>query len=411
MIQFSKSQLANGLTVITHEDLNTPFVVLNVLYKVGARNEHADRTGFAHLFEHLMFEGSANAPNFDIPIERAGGNNNAFTNNDYTSYYNIAPAENLETLCWLESDRMLALDINQHALDVQKKVVVEEFKENYINRPYGNVWHEISDLSYTTHPYRWPTIGKETSHVETAELTEVKAFFDAWYRPNNAIVVVSGNVKEDAALEMVNKWFGDIPSSPTPDRSIPKEPRQEEARKRTVTADVPVTRIYKSYHMSDRAANEFYPADLITDLLSMGSSSRLYRSLVRDQQLFSAAEAYVTGFHDEGLIVVEGALAPGVSMEEAEQAIDTELGKVMDGDVRPRELEKVKNKLETLEASERTKLLPRTLALSYFEMLGDVNMINTELEKYRNVSLDEITSQAKEIFRPGNCSTLYYQAN
>ncbi len=410
MIQFEKFQLQNGLQVLVHEDASTPMAAVNILYKVGARDENPDKTGFAHLFEHLMFGGSKHAPNFDEPLQRAGGENNAFTNNDITNYYDILPAENLEVAFWLESDRMKFLNIDNHALEVQRKVVCEEFKENYLNQPYGDLWHKISALAYTTHPYMWPTIGKELKHVEDATLNDVQDFFNRYYRPNNAIMVVAGNVNKNQIEDLAHKWFGDIEPYNLGERKYAVEPLQQAARVLDVKADVPVNTILKAYHMGNRNSKNYYVMDLVTDILSNGNSSRLYQQLVKDQQLFSDIEAYVTGTLDEGLIIVEGKLSEGVEMQKAEHAITEQLEKVSTETVAEQELQKVKNKAESSAVLGEVNLLTRAMNLAYYELLGDAGRINTEVQQYLNITAEDILKESKNIFNENNCSTIHYYA-
>ena len=410
MINFERFTLSNGMRLLVHEDETTPMAAVNILYNVGAKDEDESRTGFAHLFEHLMFGGSANAPNFDEPLQRAGGTNNAFTNNDITNYYDLLPAVNLETAFWLESDRLLQLDINERSLDVQRKVVCEEFKENYLNQPYGDIWHKLSALAYTTHPYKWPTIGKELSHVEDATLENVQSFFNRYYRPDNAIMVVSGGVKAAAIKDLAEKWFGDIPAGGYGKKELPKEPVQAEPRTLTVEADVPQSALYMAWHMGPRLSDNYYVMDLVSDLLSNGNSSRLYRLLVRDKQLFTELDAYVTGFLDEGLFIAAGRLKDGVSMETAEAALSEEIYAMAQQKVDFEELQKVKNKHEAYSSFSDTNLLNRTINLAFSELLGDANLVNTELDRYRNITVDEVLEESAKVLRPANCSTLYYHA-
>ena len=283
MIQFEKFLLSNGLRVLVHRDTSTPMAVLNVLYDAGARDENPEQTGFAHLFEHLMFGGSINIPNYDGPLQVAGGENNAYTTNDLTNYYIQIPAENLETAFWLESDRMLSLAFTDKSLEVQRKVVSEEFKEHYLNKPYGDVWHKMRELTYKVHPYRWMTIGKELSHIENAKLDDVKNFFFKHYRPVNAILVVAGNVTVEKVKELAEKWFGDIPSGEKYNRNLPQEPPQLAACSLQLTADVPLDALYKCWHMYPRLDQRYYIADLITEVLSGGGSSRFFQALVKEK--------------------------------------------------------------------------------------------------------------------------------
>lgn len=411
MIQFEKFILPNGLRVIVHRDTSTPMAVVDVMYDVGARDEDAERTGFAHLFEHLMFGGSLNIPMYDEPLQMAGGENNAYTTNDLTNYYIQLPAENLETAFWLESDRMLSLAFSEKSLDVQRKVVCEEFKEHYLNKPYGDVWHKIRELAYTRHPYRWMTIGKDLSHVENARLEDVKNFFFRHYRPANAILVVAGNVTFERVKELAEKWFGDIPSGEKYVRRLPEEPVQREARKLEVKADVPLDAFYKCWHIYPRLDRRYYIADLITDVLSGGGSSRLFQSLVKEKKLFSNIECHHTGSLDSGLLVIEGKLVKSVIMKEAEKAVENEVDKLRSEPVSASELQKVKNKVESMIAFEDLSVMSRANSLAYYELLGDAAWMNFELEKYNSVTPEDMLNESRNIFREENSNTLYYYSN
>lgn len=408
MIQFEKFTLANGLRVIVHQDLSTPMAVMNIMYDVGARDEDPERTGFAHLFEHLMFGGSENIPSYDEPLQMAGGENNAYTTNDLTNYYIQLPAENLETAFWLESDRMLSLAFSEKSLDVQRKVVCEEFKEHYLTKPYGDVWHKMRELAYKKHPYRWMTIGKELSHIENAKLDDVKSFFFKHYRPVNAVLVVAGNVTVERVKELAEKWFGDIPSGQKYNRSLPVEPEQTEERFLEIKANVPLDALYKCWHMGSRMHGSYYAVDLMTDILSGGGSSRLYQSLVKEQKLFSNIECHHFGSTDAGLVVVEGKLVKGVKMEDAEKAVEKELEKIKNEKVADAELQKVKNKTESMIAFEDMSVMSRANSLAYYETLGDAAWMNFELQKYAKVTTEDILEQSRQIFRRENCSTIHY---
>ena len=411
MIQFERFTLANGLRVIVHRDTSTPMAVVNVMYDVGARDEDPGRTGFAHLFEHLMFGGSVHIENYDEPLQMAGGENNAYTTNDLTNYYIQLPAENIETAFWLESDRMLSLAFSEKSLDLQRKVVCEEFKEHYINKPYGDAWHKMRELAYEVHPYRWMTIGKELSHVEKAKLEDVKNFFFKFYRPVNAILVVAGNVTLEQAKQLSEKWFGDIPAGTKYDRHLPQEPLQTKARRQEVKADVPLDALYKAWHISSRLDKKYYSMDLITDILSGGGSSRLYHSLVKEKKLFSNIECYHFGSIDRGLIAIEGKLVKGIKMEDAEKAVDEELEKMKGELVSEMELQKVKNKTESTIAFEDMSVMNRANSLAFYELLGDAELMNTELEKYAAITREDILDESRNIFRDENSSTLYYYSN
>jgi predicted Zn-dependent peptidase len=412
MIQFEKFTLSNGLRVIVHEDHSTPMAVLNVMYDVGARDEDPNKTGFAHLFEHLMFGGSINIEDFETPLQMAGGENNAYTSNDVTNYYIQLPAENLETAFWLESDRMLSLAFSEKSLEVQRKVVIEEFKEHYINKPYGDVWFKLREMAYKKHPYRWMTIGKELSHIENASLQDVKDFFFKHYTPINAIMVVAGHVKPEQVRQLAEKWFGDIPSGQKYIHQIPAEPEQTESRSMEVKANVPLDAIYKVWHMDNRLDHGYYVADLITEVLGGGGSSRLYQQLVKEKKLFSQIECYHFGTVDKGLLAIEGKLVKGVKMEDAEAAINEELEKLTRGGISEKELTKIKNKTEATLAFEDMSVLTRANNLAFYELLGDVNLFNQDRDKYFSVTGEDILKYSQKIFNPNNCSTLkYYSEN
>ncbi|MDB5202287.1 MAG: peptidase [Ferruginibacter sp.] len=408
MIKFEKFTLDNGLRVLIHEDKSTPMAVVNVLYDVGAKDEHPAKTGFAHLFEHLMFGGSINIPVYDEPLQVAGGENNAYTTNDLTNYYCQLPAENLETAFWLESDRMLSLAFSKKSLEVQRKVVSEEFKEHYINKPYGDVWHKLRELVYTTHPYRWMTIGASLQHVEDATLEDVRSFFEKHYTPSNAILVVAGNVELEKVKALCEKWFAPIPAGEKYDRNLPVEPPQTAPRFLEVKADVPLDALYKCWHIYPRTDPRYYTADLISDILSGGGSSRLYQTLVKEKQLFSNIECYHMGSTDAGIIVIEGKLVKGVDIHLAEAAVNEELEKLKSTGITATELEKVKNKTESAMAFEDMTIMNRAASIAMYELLGDADLINKELESYQAVTLEQILEQSRIIFDPNNCSTMHY---
>lgn len=411
MITFERFVLDNGLKVLVHEDHSTPMAVVNIMYDVGARDENPDKTGFAHLFEHLMFGGSVNIPDYDEPLQRAGGENNAYTTNDLTNYYCQIPAENIETAFWLESDRMLSLAFSKKSLEVQRKVVCEEFKEHYLNKPYGDVWHKMRELAYTTHPYRWMTIGKELSHVENAHIDEVKAFFFKHYRPVNAILVVAGHVTVEQVKQLAEKWFGDIPMGEKYVRDLPQEPKQTEKRVQEVHAAVPLDALIKTWHMDARLDKGYYVADMITEILGGGGSSRLYQKLVKEKQYFSNLDCYHFGSVDSGLLTVEGKLVKGVKMEDAAAAIDEEIEHLKSTLIAEPELQKIKNKTESVIAFEDMSIMSRANSLAMYELLGDANMMNTELQKYQDITVEDIRQYSQQIFQPNNSNTLLYYAN
>jgi len=409
MLQFEKFTLGNGLRVIVHVDKATPMAAINVLYDVGARDEDPERTGFAHLFEHLMFGGSVNIPQYDEPLQMAGGENNAYTTNDITNYYIQIPLQNLETAFWLESDRMLSLAFSEKSLDVQRKVVSEEFKEHYLNKPYGDAWHYLRTLAYKQHPYQWMTIGKDLKQIEDARLEDVKAFFFKHYTPVNAILCVAGNVNTEQVKGLAEKWFGDIPPGEKYIRRLPSEPRQEGPRTEIVHADVPLDALYKAWHMDGRMAAPYYAADLLTEIAGNGFSSRLYQRLVKEEQLFSNISCYHTGSVDPGLLIVEGKVREGRTIEEADEAVEKELEKLAEHGITEEELQKAKNKIEAMIAFEDMSLLSRANNLAFYELLGDAELINMEWDHYKAVSPEFLRETTRNIFRKENCNTLFYK--
>lgn len=410
MIEFKKFILKNKLTVIFHQDKSTPMACVNILYDVGARDEDESKTGFAHLFEHLMFGGSVNIPIYDEPLQLVGGENNAFTTNDITNYYCTVPAENLETAFWLESDRMLSLAFTNKSLEVQRNVVIEEFKQRYLNQPYGDAWLLLRPLAFQVHPYKWATIGKQISHIEEATIDDVKSFFKKHYNPSNAIMVVAGNIEFEDVEKLAIKWFEPIDAGEKPKRAIAKEPKQTEPRKLKVERDVPASAIYKVYHTCKRADEDYHSIDIISDILSRGNSSRLYKSLVKDKQLFSQIDAYLTGDIDEGLFVISGKIPDNVKIEDAEKGIFMELDKLKNEFVDVNELQKCKNKVESTLTFSETDVLTKATNLAISELLGSANLINEEINKYAKVTAEKINTQARFLFNENNCSTLYYLA-
>lgn len=410
MVEFNRFTLANGLRVLVNHDPLTPIVTLNLLYKVGSRDEDPNRTGFAHLFEHLMFGGSVNIPHYDEPLDRAGGENNAFTTADFTNYYLSLPLENIETGFWLESDRMLSLAFSQSSLDVQKSVVIEEFNQRYLNQPYGDVWHILRPLAYKVHPYQWPVIGKEPKHIAEASLDDVKDFFFHHYAPNNAILCVSGNVDVERVKNLAEKWFGPIPSRDVKPRNIPQEPIQLQARSIEVTRSVPYDSIYIAYPMCNRLHPDFPITDLVSDILSSGKSSRLYQNLVKEKKIFSDVNAFITGDIDGGLLIVTGRISEGFSFKVANDAINHELENIVSQGVDDYELEKVKNKFESTFLFGLTSPLEKVFNLCYFEMLGDANLLNEVVRDYQRVSGADIKRMVADLFQNQRASTLFYNA-
>jgi len=409
MIEFEKFKLDNGLTVIFHQDKITPFAGINILYNVGSKHESEDRTGFAHLFEHLMFGGSVNIPDYDTPLQKAGGDNNAFTSNDYTNYYLTLPKENIETGFWLESDRMLSLDFNQKSLDTQKNVVIEEFRQRYFNQPYGDVWLNLRPLAYKEHPYLWPTIGKSIEHIEGTTLKDVENFFYHHYAPNNAIMCVSGNIELEQVKELSEKWFGGIEKRELAGTTLPQEPEQTESRFLELKKDVPMDSLYKAYHMCGKKDKGFYCADLLSDVLSNGESSRLYQRLVKEKRIFQNMDAYVTGDIDPGLFLFAGKVSEGISIEDAEKELDKEIQEIKNTKVDAYELQKVKNKVESNLIYSEVNYMNKAMNLCLYELMGDASLINKDAEMYNKVSADDICNMANSILRDSNCSTIYYR--
>jgi len=409
MIKIEKFTLDNGLRVIFNQDKNTEIAAVNIVYNVGAKDEDPNKTGFAHLFEHLMFGGSANIQNFDKPLQEAGGSSNAFTNNDLTNYYETLPKDNIETALWLEADRMNRLAFTEKSLEVQRKVVIEEFKQNYLNQPYGDVWLLMRPLAYKKHPYAWATIGKDISHIENATMAYVKDFFYKHYAPNNAILTIVGNFELSYIKEITNKYFGSIEKRNIIKRNLPVEPVQTEARFLEVERNVPVNAIYKAYHMCNRTDKKYYATDLLSDILSNGNSSRLYLSLLKEKKIFSSIDAYISGSIENGLFHFSGKLSDGISYETAEKELNFEIEKIINKKATERELQKVKNKLEAKFIFGETDTLNKAMSLSYYELIGNAEDINFEIDKYQKVSLENIQNVAKDIFRKDNCNTLYYK--
>ncbi|OYT17123.1 MAG: peptidase M16 [Bacteroidetes bacterium 4572_77] len=410
-MEFKRFKLKNGLSVIVHHDKSTPMVAVNILYKVGARNETPERTGFAHLFEHLMFGGSANIPDFDGPLENAGGDNNAFTNSDITNYYITIPKENLETAFWLESDRMLNLAFTPKSLEVQRQVVIEEFKQSYLNQPYGDVWLLLKPLAYKTHPYQWNTIGKDISHIEKASMEEVKAFYQKFYNPNNAIMVLSGNISAEEAEPLVEKWFGDIPKGADYTLDIPQEPLQTTSRQQSVERDVPSDALYMAFPMYPRLHADYQATDLLSDVLSNGSSARLNRRLIKEQAIFSELDAFLSGDKDAGLFLFQGKPSEGISLEQAEKALWKEIELIKTETIASEELQKVKNKLESTMIFGEVSVLNKAMQLAYYEFIDTAENVNMEAEKYQQVSAQQIQRIAQELFVPEKSNTLYYRSN
>jgi len=410
MIQFERFTLENGLRVIFHKDITTPLAVVNTLYDVGARDEDENKTGFAHLFEHLMFGGSINIPDFDAPLQNAGGESNAFTSNDITNYYDVIPGQNLETALWLESDRMLSLAFTDKSLETQRSVVMEEFKQRYLNQPYGDVWLELRPLAYEVHPYKWATIGKELKHIEDATMEDVKSFFKKHYCPSNAILCIAGNFDVETIRTLTEKWFGNIPSGIKPARLLPQEPKQNIKKEKTIERNVPSDAFYFAFKMPERKSIEYYVVDVLSDALGRDKSSRLYTKIQKEQKLVTEINAYISGSLDNGLLVIEGKLSEGKTFEEVENAIWDVLSEIKKTQLSIEELNRLKNKIRTAKEFQEQGLLNRTMNLCYFELLGDANGINEEAILYDKIQAEHIQAVANEILQENNCTLLKVKA-
>lgn len=410
MVPFETYTLSNGLRVILHTDTTTPITAVNIMYQVGSRNENPERTGFAHLFEHLMFGGSKNIPAYDKVLQAVGGENNAFTNTDITNYYLTLPSANLETALWLESDRMNELAFSENALTIQRNVVIEEFKQSYLNQPYGDLMLLLKPLTYKVHPYQWNTIGKEIRHIADARLEDVKDFFYNFYRPNNAILSVAGNIDISNTKMLIEKWFGEIPSGKYLSPSIPKEPPQTERRFLEVERNVPYSYLTMAFHTCKRKDKAFYANDLLSDILTNGDSSRFQEILVNEKHIFTSISTFLTGTFDNGLFIICGIPADNISLQAAENAIWEELEQIKNEAVTNYELQKVKNKAQTLLYLSELNVQEKALSLCMFEAMDTVSRIYDEEHNYKNVTVNDIHHIAQEIFRMENCSVLYYKA-
>lgn len=410
MIKYTKRVLKNGLTILVNRDRASKLAAVNILYKVGARNEAEHKTGFAHLFEHLMFRGTESVPDFDYPVVMASGENNAFTNNDYTDFYITLPKENLSTALWLESDRMRNLNITAEVCETEKRIVIEEFKQRYLNQPYGDEQLLLRDLCYKVHPYRWSAIGISPEHIERATLKDVRAFYDLHYRPSQAILSISADLPEQEMLDMAERYFADIEDEGGEIAPVCAEPKQTEPRRLEVEREVPATDITIAFHMGNRLSRDFFLGDLASDLLAGGESSRLINRLVKESGLFSSVNAYITGSLDEGLFVIKGRLMPTTSEAEAEQALWHELKELIAGNVSDYEMEKVKNKFEANMLMGEINVMNKAMNLGFYAMIGDLELLNTEVDIYRSITREELMSFAERLFTPNNSSTLIYRA-
>ncbi len=398
MVEYRKERLDNGLTVIVHEDHSSPLIAINVLYKVGSKDESEDKTGLTHLFEHLMFGGTSHVPDFDEPIQLAGGENNAFTNSDITNFYNLLPAENIEIGLWLEADRMDKLKLNKKSLETQKKVVIEEFKETCLNEPYGDVWHHLSEMCYSYHPYKWPTIGKDISHIEQVSIEDAAEFYNKFYGPHNAILVLCGNITYDNGFALAKKWFSKIKGQTISPLRLAVKEKNVESKVKLIEANVPSKAIYMAFKMQHRLHDDFYVADIISDVLSSGRSSRFYQNLIKERQLFTYIDAYISGTTDPGLLIIDGKLMDNVSIDQAREAIWSELQQLIEIPLTDRELEKIKNKAESNLIFSETSITNKSMSLAYYEYLENIELINTEVTIYNNITKEDLQRVAKDLF-------------
>jgi len=408
VILYNTFNLDNGLRVIHHLDKSKSATVLNVLYNVGARDENPKRTGFAHLFEHLMFGGSENIPSFDVALQKAGGTNNAFTSNDLTNYYIEIPAENIETAFWLESDRMKQLAFSEASLSVQKGVVVEEFKQRYLNQPYGKAYMHIRENAYQTHPYRWATIGKEIAHIEDATLEDVKSFFYQFYNPNNAILCIAGNIELEQVKHLSKKWFGPIPKGDRNKNIYPTEPKQTKEKRYEAKQENAQQAIYMAFHKASKKDKTHYAADLLSDLLANGKTSFLYSKLVEQQALFTTLSVYVGDDLDPGLLYIIGMIDNDKDLEEAEIALWREIEKFKSQFADEKELQRKKNKLITAKTYQETNILNKAMALCMAENEGNIEDVNKVNKYYNSVSMNEIKQLSNNILIKDNCTTILY---
>ncbi len=410
MIKYKQTILENGLTILVNRDRASKLAAVNILYKVGSRNEAEDKTGFAHLFEHLMFRGTHSVPEFDVPVQMACGENNAFTNNDYTDFYITLPKENISTALWLESDRMRNLNLSHEACETEKMVVIDEFKQRYLNQPYGDQSPLLYDLCYKVHPYRWSTIGVSPEHIERATLEDVHTFYSRHYRPSQAILSISADIDEDEMIALAKEYFADIEDHGGDIAPIPQEPQQLEPRRLEVERNVPATDVIIAFHIGDRLSREFFLGDLSSDLLAGGESSRLVNHLVKERGLFTAVNAYITGSLDAGLFVIKGRLMPTTTEQEAEEALWGELRELMQGNISDYELEKVKNKFEANMLMGEINVMNKAMNLGFYAMTGDLELINKEADIYRSITREEVAQFATKAFRAENSSTLIYRS-
>ncbi len=409
-LPFKRHIFANGLRLIVHEDHSTPLASCNVVFNVGSRDEQAELTGMAHLFEHFMFTGSKNIPDYDAQLQQVGAINNAYTTQDITHYYITLPAVNIEQALWLESDRMLELAFQQEKLDIQKHVVIEEFKENFLNRPYGDIWMLFNGFYYQKHPYQWLPIGKEISHIEKVCMNDMKAFFFRYYRPNNAVLTIAGNVYFEQIVPLVEKWFGDIPSGPEIKKHYPQEIKQSGKRMIEFKKDVPADMLFKGWPTCGRLANDFYAYDMLSDLFGSGQSSYLYQKFVMEDAVFTDISAYITGTLDPGVFIIGGRPAEGVSIEEADKRLSDYIYQLSTNCINTHDLQKVKNRVESIILQNDIKIEDRSSSLAVSECFSCAEDFNDETNRYFAVSEEQINTLCHKMFNIEQETTMYYKA-
>ncbi len=409
-LQFKRHILANGLRLIVHEDHSTPLASCNVVYNVGSRDENPDMTGMAHLFEHFMFTGSKNIADYDAQLQSVGAINNAYTTQDITHYYITLPAVNIEHALWLESDRMLELAFQQEKLDIQKHVVIEEFKENFLNRPYGDLWLLYNQFYFQKHPYQWLPIGKEISHIEKVSMDDMKNFFYRFYRPNNAVLTIAGDVRFEQIVPLVEKWFGPIPAGQTIIKQYPQEDPQREKRFVEYRRNVPADMLFKGWPACGRLTRDFYAYDMLSDLFGSGQSSYLYKKFVMEDAIFTDISAYITGTLDPGIFIVGGRPAEGVNIEEADKRLSDYLYQLPQNCINTHDLQKVKNRVESIILQNDIKIEDRSSSLAVAECFSCAEDFNDETNRYFAVSEEQINSLYSNMFRQEQETTMYYRA-
>ena len=408
MIHFNSHRLKNGLRLIHHYNATTSMVAVNLLFDVGSSDENPSKTGLAHLMEHLMFSGSKHVAKFDDMLQRAGGDSNAWTSCDVTNYYDVLPVHNLETALWLESERLVNLNLTEENIAIQKSVVTEEFKQRYLNQPYGDVLHLTHGLAYEVHPYRWPTIGLDVDTIKSFTSDDIINFHNRFYSVNNMVLCISGNVDFDTAVKLVEKWFGDIEPYDIAPRNLPEEPVQQQCRFITHKSEVPNNMLFLTYHMCSRTSADYPVSDIISDILGNGMSSRFYQQLILNTNMFADVDASVMGARDPGLFYIRARLEQGVDFDKARDAINEVLRQLIDGGATQHEIDKCVNKYISNKLFENVGYAEKAVSLCMHELLWGAQGINTENDRYREITPQAVNSVASQLFDSNNCSIIYY---